>query len=215
MIAACLPHILGHLERCPFGILPLVGRQSTAGGSRGRRFPAKRRPFWGGSVSGKSAFFMDNFGFGRGFVRKKRNFVADVIFRTVRCVNCFSSCWPSRGVPALSGGRRRCVHPAAGASAAFSAGDMHADEWQCERTYNSDLNHQPRVLREAESCPAQPSFRYGDRQVPAERAVVRGAASWGCGTGVAKLTAAFRTSDLSAGPHAVDYYVYRLRRLII
>ena len=49
-----------------------------------------------GSVSGKSAFFMDNFGFGRGFVRKKRNFVADVIFRTVRCVNCFSSCWPSR-----------------------------------------------------------------------------------------------------------------------
>ena len=104
MIAACLPHILGHiqsdltghLERCPFGILPLVGRQSTAVGSRGRRFPAKRRPFWGGSVSGKSAFFMDNFGFGRGFVRKKRNFVADVIFRTVRCVNCFSSCWPSR-----------------------------------------------------------------------------------------------------------------------
>ena len=79
----------------------------------------------------------------------------------------------------------------------------------------SDLNHQPRVLREAESCPVQPSFRYGDRQVPAERAVVRGAVSWGCGTGVAKLTAAFRTSDLSAGPHAVDYYVYRLRRLII
>jgi len=46
-------------------------------------------------------------------------------------------------------------------------------------------------------------------------AVVRGAASWGCGTGVAKLTAAFQTFDLSAGPHAVDYYVYRLRRLII
>ena len=165
MIAACLPHILGHiqsdltghLERCPFGILPLVGRQSTAGGSRGRRFTAKRRPFWGGSA---------------------------------------------------------CIRQQA-PSAAFSAGDMHADEWQCERTYNSDLNHQPRVLREAESCPAQPSFRYGDRQVPAERAVVRGAASWGCGTGVAKLTAAFRTSDLSAGPHAVDYYVYRLRRLII
>ena len=46
-------------------------------------------------------------------------------------------------------------------------------------------------------------------------AVVRGADSWGCGTGVAKLTAAFQTFDLSAGPHAVDYYVYRLRRLII
>ncbi len=63
-----------------------------------------------------------------------------------------------------------------------------------------------RVLREAESCPVQPSFRYRRPAVPAERAVVRGAASWGC-TG--KLTAAFRTSDLSAGPHAVDYYVYR------
>lgn len=112
-------------------------------------------------------------------------------------------------------GGARCVHPAAGALCGLLGGDMHTDEWQCERTYNSDLNHQPRVLREAESCPAQPSFRYGDRQVPAERAVVRGAASWGCGTGVAKLTAAFRTSDLSAGPHAVDYYVYRLRRLII
>lgn len=112
------------------------------------------------------------------------------------------------------GGDGACIRQQA-PSAAFSAGDMHADEWQCERTYNSDLNHQPRVLREAESCPAQPSFRYGDRQVPAERVVVRGAASWGCGTGVAKLTAAFRTSDLSAGPHAVDYYVYRLRRLII
>lgn len=101
------------------------------------------------------------------------------------------------------GGDGACIRQQA-PSAAFSAGDMHADEWQCERTYNSDLNHQPRVLREAESCPVQPSFRYGDRQVPAERAVVRGAASWGCGTGVAKLTAAFQTSDLSAGPHAVD-----------
>ena len=206
MIAACLPHILGHLERCPFGILPLVGRQSTAGGSRGRRFPAKRRPFWGGSVSGKSAFFMDNFGFGRGFVRKKRNFVADVIFRTVRCVNCFSSCWPSR---------RACSFRRAATVRASGSRRPLQPSRQCERTYNSDLNHQPRVLREAESCPAQPSFRYGDRQVPAERAVVRGAVSWGCGTGVAKLTAAFRTSDLSAGPHAVDYYVYRLRRLII
>ena len=112
------------------------------------------------------------------------------------------------------GGDGACIRQQA-PSAAFSAGDMHADEWQCERTYNSDLNHQPRVLREAESCPVQPSFRYGDRQVPAERAVVRGAASWGCGKGVAKLTAAFQTFDLSAGPHAVDYYVYRLRRLII
>ena len=57
------------------------------------------------------------------------------------------------------GGDGACIRQQA-PSAAFSAGDMHTDEWQCERTYNSDLNHQPRVLREAESCPAQPSFRY-------------------------------------------------------
>jgi len=65
MIAACLPHILGyiqsdlpgHLERCPFGILPLVGRQSTAGGSRGRRFTAKRRLFLGRLCVGKIGFF--------------------------------------------------------------------------------------------------------------------------------------------------------------
>ena len=74
------------------------------------------------------------------------------------------------------GGDGACIRQQA-PSAAFSAGDMHTDEWQCERTYHSDLNHQPRVLREAESCPAQPSYRYGDRQVPAERAVVRGAAA--------------------------------------
>ena len=41
------------------------------------------------------------------------------------------------------GGDGACIRQQA-PSAAFSAGDMHADEWQCERTYNSDLNHQPR-----------------------------------------------------------------------
>ncbi len=99
--------------------------------------------------------------------------------------------------------------------AAFSVGDTRADEWQCERMYNSDLNHQPRVLREAEACPTTPSFRLGGQQVLAERAAVRCAVSCGCGTGVARLTSAFQSSDLSAGLHAVDYYVYRLRRLII
>ena len=133
-----------------------------------------------GSVSGKSAFFMDNFGFGRGFIRKKRNFVADVIFRTVRCVNCFSSCWPSRRACSF---RRAATVRASGSR---------------------------RPLRPSRRAICTPTS--GSASV---RAVVRGAASWGCGTGVAKLTAAFRTSDLSAGPHAVDYYVYRLRRLII
>ena len=33
--------------------------------------------------------------------------------------------------------------------------------------------------------------------------------------GSAKATLEFKSSDLSVGLHAVDYYVYRLRRLII
>lgn len=33
--------------------------------------------------------------------------------------------------------------------------------------------------------------------------------------GVVKVTSEFKSSDLSVGLHAVDYYVYRLRRLII
>ena len=70
------------------------------------------------------------------------------------------------------GGDGACIRQQA-PSAAFSAGDMHTDEWQCERTYNSDLNHQPRVLREAESCPAQPSFR---PNAPSRAAPLRGAA---------------------------------------
>ena len=50
MIAACLPHILGHiqsdltghLERCPFGILP---------------FPGKKKAFLGWLCVGKIGFF--------------------------------------------------------------------------------------------------------------------------------------------------------------
>ena len=122
MIAACLPHILGHiqsdltghLERCPFGILPLVGRQSTAGGSRGRRFPAKRRPFWGRLCVGKIGFLWIISASAADLSEKKRNFVADVIFRTVRCVNCFSSCWPSRRACSF---RRAATVRASGAGA--------------------------------------------------------------------------------------------------
>ena len=53
------------------------------------------------------------------------------------------------------GGDGACIRQQA-PSAAFSAGDMHADEWQCERTYNSDLNHQPtgKFRPNAPSCAA-------------------------------------------------------------
>lgn len=96
-------------------------------------------------------------------------------------------------------------------SAAFSAGDVRFDQWQCERDCNSDLN-QLRVLRAAETCPLVPSFRNAG-QGWAARGVLRSAAVHG--TGTAKLTPAFQSVDLSAGMHPVDYYVYRLRRLII
>ena len=78
------------------------------------------------------------------------------------------------------GGDGACIRQQA-PSAAFSAGDMHADEWQCERTYNSDLNHQPRVLREAGNLPGRTLFRYGDPPYGGTRCIYR-RRLWGCGT---------------------------------
>ncbi len=97
-------------------------------------------------------------------------------------------------------------------TAVLSVGNAPADQWQCERICNSDLN-QPRVLREAEASPAAPMFQRGSLHTVA-RAALRCVALCG-GTGVAKLISTYQSNDLSVGPHAVDYYVYRLRRLII
>ena len=97
-------------------------------------------------------------------------------------------------------------------TAVLSVGNAPADQWQCERICNSDLN-QPRVLREAEASPAAPMFQRGSLHTAA-RAALRCVALCG-GTGVAKLISTYQSNDLSVGPHAVDYYVYRLRRLII
>ena len=98
-------------------------------------------------------------------------------------------------------------------SAVLSSSDMHVDQWQCERVYNSDLN-QPRVLGEAEACPTAPSFQ---RTGPASAArfALHCVTLCHCGTGVVKLTSTFQSPYFSLGLHAVDYYVYRLRRLII
>ena len=97
-------------------------------------------------------------------------------------------------------------------TAVLSVGNAPADQWQCERICNSDLN-QPRVLREADASPAAPMFQRGSLHTAA-RAALRCVALCG-GTGVAKLISTYQSNDLSVGPHAVDYYVYRLRRLII
>lgn len=98
-------------------------------------------------------------------------------------------------------------------TAVFCAAGPQADQWQCERVCNSDLN-QPGLLRAAEACPVAPLFRPGGPGCSA-RTAARCLAACGYGTGVARLTSTFRSSDLSVGTHAVDYYVYRLRRLII
>ena len=97
-------------------------------------------------------------------------------------------------------------------TAVLSVGNAPADQWQCERICNSDLN-QPRVLRAAHAAPAAPMFQRGSLHTAA-RAALRCVALCG-GTGVAKLISTYQSNDLSVGPHAVDYYVYRLRRLII
>ena len=96
--------------------------------------------------------------------------------------------------------------------AELSVCNVSAAQWQCERICNSDLN-QPRVFRETEASPAAPMFLRGSLHT-AVRAALRCVASCG-GTGVAKLISTYRSNDLSVGQHAVDYYVYRLRRLII
>ncbi|HIW65308.1 MAG TPA: hypothetical protein H9879_03625 [Candidatus Alistipes intestinipullorum] len=95
----------------------------------------------------------------------------------------------------------------------LSASDARADQWQCERTSNSDLLR-PQFVRPAESCPMQLLPR-SSASVPALRALPRPVVSAGCVPGVARLIATFPFPDLFVGVRAVDFYVYRLRRLII
>ena len=72
------------------------------------------------------------------------------------------------------GGDGACIRQQA-PSAAFSAGDMHTDEWQCERTYNSDLCSGRRnpARRSLRSVTATGKFR---PNAPSCAAPLRGAA---------------------------------------
>lgn len=92
-------------------------------------------------------------------------------------------------------------------------GNLLADQWLCERIYNSDLS-QTRVLQTAEARLAVSMFQRGG-QVRLRAAFL----SMCCVTygisGVAGLVARVHRKGFAAGFHAVDYYVYRLRRLII
>lgn len=115
-----------------------------------------------------------------------------------------------------------CLFYETGGGRAFTVDPVHAavtisvdrasdDVWRCEREYNANLNL-PRVLGEVSPAPVVPVSQRGstDTGKNADRFAANR-----YDAGIAKVTSEFKSSDLSVGLHAVDYYVYRLRRLII
>lgn len=85
-----------------------------------------------------------------------------------------------------------------------------AEQWHCERICNSDLNL-PRLTREVVPVQTVPASQQGGMSF-AVRALQRHATG---GFGTLKGTSVFHYLILSSGARAADYYVYRLRRLII
>ena len=86
--------------------------------------------------------------------------------------------------------------------------NLLARQWQCEYIY-SDLSFTS-VLPEAKKTRSPVSmFRHG-----AHRRLRATVLSYGI-AGVAGLAASVHGKGFEAGLHAVDYYVYRLHRLII
>lgn len=144
-----------------------------------------------------------------GFSGKKCNFATC----SIGCINCCSSRWLSRHGLLLPDGREEAsVVDAVSVSVEFTAGNADSGQWHCERIYNSDLG-QFGLLRKAESRPVvQLLKRVG---FAATRTLFLQADSCNCGTGIANLSSAYHSNNLSVGAYAVDYYVYRLCRLII
>lgn len=110
------------------------------------------------------------------------------------------------------GGERVCAHDAGHAAVTLSVDRASDAMWLCQREYNADLNL-PRVPGEVAPAPVAPVFHRGG-QAESHPAADRYAAGRHV-TGSMKATSEFKSYDLSVGQHAVDYYVYRLRRLII
>lgn len=130
-----------------------------------------------------------------------------------RCVKFSSYCWAFSAVCSFAGaavGRLR--HDAGHVSVTLSVDRASDAVWLCEREYNADLNL-PRVLGEVSPAPAAPVFQRGGH-AESGPAADRYAADRHA-RGSTKVTSEFKSSDLSVGLHAVDYYVYRLCRLII
>ena len=93
-------------------------------------------------------------------------------------------------------------------------GNLLADQWQCEYVYNSDLSFTS-VLPEAKKTRSTVSmFRHGAHGRLRATVLSMCCVTYGI-SGVAGLVARVHRKGFAAGLHAVDHYVYRLRRLII
>lgn len=101
----------------------------------------------------------------------------------------------------------------AGTNLSLTVADSAAERMSCERTYNSDLNLLTRLA--SESVPAQsvvPGMRAGS--CFGRASAHHDTTAWANGTMCAVSRVKF-IPTLFAGVPAVDYYVYRLHRLII
>lgn len=92
-------------------------------------------------------------------------------------------------------------------------GNLLADQWLCERIYNSDLS-QTRVLQTAEARLAVSMFQREGQERLRAAFLSMCCVTYGI-SGVAGLVARVHRKGFAAGLHAVDHYVYRLHRLII
>lgn len=106
-----------------------------------------------------------------------------------------------------------CAHPDLSTDSLIITLDHNAsDEWLCEWEYNSDLG-MPRVSAEGASAIRIPlSFRDG-------RAILRAGIKCGVASGHEGVTVSagsrLNFKNISPGLCVVDYYVYRLCRIII
>lgn len=93
-------------------------------------------------------------------------------------------------------------------------GNLLASQWQCEYVYNSDLSLNG-VLQECEKARTSVSmFRHGAQGRSRAAILSMCCVTYGI-SGVAGFAARVHRKGFATGLHAVDYYVYRLRRLII
>lgn len=104
--------------------------------------------------------------------------------------------------------------PAAGTHLSLTVADFAADQMRCERACNSDLNLITRLA--SELVPVQPvnpavrSGRCAERQWARYEASAAGNGGTMCAVSRVKFI-----QTLFAGVPSVDFYVYRLHRLII